>query len=396
MNDDEPVALLKRLIAIPSVNPMGGPVDKSICLESRMANFVANFFRQLNFDTETIEVAPGRPNVLVFIPGSSKDLVLVDVHMDTVPVDGMTIDPFQAFDSAGRVWGRGAVDVKGSMACVLAAITQIHARNRSLRSDTLLSFTCDEEQGESGVHHLTECLTGRRNESALISGLKRLPVHAIVMEPTNLDVVVAHRGTVRWKIETQGVSAHSSEPEQGSNAIYKMARIVSVLEDIASHLANGPPKHPLLGTPTLSVGRIQGGTSVNVVPDKCEIEIDRRLLPGESAAKVLQDVKRYLTEHAHDDFVMHPPWMNAPPLPDSSNRQLATQLLKSIGNIVPDKTPIGVPFGTHAARFHAAGIPAVVFGPGSIEQAHTADEWIAVDQLNLATQILTDFLAGGD
>ena len=173
-----------------------------------------------------------------------------------------------------------------------------------------------------------------------------------------------------------------------------MAQVVRELEHYASELPSMIPPHPLCGPATLSVGRIEGGISVNTVPDECHIEIDRRCGPGEDPKLVIPKVEQYLRERLDVDFEMLPPWVEGATLSDDNNGDWAGRLMRHIEAVAGPREKIGVPYGTNASRFAMTGVPALVFGPGSIEQAHTKDEWIDVRQLPLATEILYRFCAG--
>ena len=216
------------------------------------------------------------------------------------------------------------------------------------------------------------------------------PDAAIVAEPTGLDVVVAHKGMVRWRCHTLGRAAHSSQPEAGENAIYRMARLLTVLERYARTVVGQTSAgRQDLGPATLSVGTIQGGTSVNTVPDRCTIEIDRRLLPGEQAEEARRQVIDYVAAATEVDFPIEhdPPFAQGPALSDDANGELAERLATAAAEVTGGCRQRGVRYGTNAALFAAAGVPSVVFGPGGIEQAHTQDEWISLDQVRLAAEI---------
>ena len=214
---------------------------------------------------------------------------------------------------------------------------------------------------------------------------------AIVAEPTGLDIVVAHRGATRWKLSTAGRACHSSRPHEGVNAIYRMAKVVGLLEEYAAWLPGSRPPHPLCGPATLSVGRIEGGSSVNIVPDSCTIEVDRRVIPGEDRLAVIEELKEYLRSRLDFEVTHAAPYCASPPLGDDLNGKLAQELMQVITTVVGLKTAMGVPYGTHASRFARAGVPAVVFGPGDIAQAHTKDEWIEIAQLDQAAEIYYQF-----
>ena len=374
--------LLRQLVAIPSVNPMGRDLSGPEFLERRLSDFLESFFRRLGVAYKCTEVAPGRANIVARFDAGSPRTVLLDAHQDTVPTDGMVIEPFNPVERDGRLYGRGACDVKGGMAAMLAAFERLVAERPAGAANVVMSCTCDEEATMTGVEALVRSWTGSNR-----------PDVAIVAEPTGLDVVVAHKGVARWVIETTGRACHSSAPENGINAIYRMAKVIAALEEYATELARTIPPHPLCGPATLSVGRIEGGVSVNTVPDRCRIEVDRRVLPGEDARAVIGPMRDFLTRRAGVPFEVLPSEHVALSLTDGPNAELADRLLAQVKAVAGAHKAVGVPYCTHASRIAAAGVPAVVFGPGRIEQAHTKDEWIEVAQLDLASDVYYRFCA---
>ncbi|MGE3315979.1 MAG: M20 family metallopeptidase [Planctomycetaceae bacterium] len=387
----EAASILRELIAIPSVNPMGRPADGPEFFEGRTTAYLRQFFTALNVEWQEIEVVPGRSNVIArYDAPNSGQTVLLDAHQDTVPVDGMTIEPFHPVVRDGKMYGRGACDVKGGMAAMLAAFARIVRERPSTSCSVVMSCTCDEESTVLGVSDLVKLWTDPERSSSLLPGP---PDVAIVAEPTDLDVVVAHRGATRWKIRTKGRACHSSRPSDGINAIYRMARVVTCLEEFAEKLPTMVPAHPLCGPATLSVGLIQGGISVNTVPDECTIEIDRRVIPGEEGRDVIADVAEFLRPRLEFEPEMLPPWITAAALSDAVNGDLADRLLKQVNAVAGTHRKVGVMYGTHASRISAAGVPSVVFGPGSIAQAHTKDEWISLAELEQASEVYFRFCA---
>jgi len=207
-------------------------------------------------------------------------------------------------------------------------------------------------------------------------------------------VVVAHKGVVRWRCHARGMAAHSSRPESGENAIYKMAHALAAIERYQVSIVGRLATHALCGPATLSVGTIQGGVSVNVVPDRCTIEIDRRLPPGEALESARTHLIDYLARDAGLEFTLEhePAYMSGPPLSDENNGPLSERIAAEVRAVCGECRKLGVPYGTDAAFFSQAGIPAVVVGPGHLAQAHTDSEWIAVDQMHAAVEVYFRFL----
>lgn len=362
---------------------MGHPHSGPDWSEQRVSQWLCEFLAGHNVTHRYFEIESGRGNVVAWLPGTPDGpTVLLDAHQDTVPTSGMTIEPFTPIERDGRLFGRGACDVKGAMASMLAAAIRLAGEGKQTRANVILSMTCDEEFGQLGAIDLAKRLG---NDSAV---MPRVPDLAIVSEPTDLNVVIAHKGVLRWRIKTSGTSVHSSRPDAGVNAVYAMAKIVSALESIADQLSIHGPRHPLCGQPTLIVGTIRGGQSVNIVPDECHIEIDRRVLPGESIDVISQQTEQAIRELADVPFEMLPPDTLCDPLMDRDNHELAETLRNHATDVAGHSQAVGVAYTTHAPKFAAIGIPTVVFGPGSIDQAHTKDEWIETQQLDQSAEIL--------
>ncbi len=392
------VTTLQELIRRPSVNPMGRTVSGEIHYEHRVTDYLESLFRELGL---RFPVSPLRDNIIVRVEGSKSlqkggKLLMLEAHQDTVPVDGMTISPFEPKLEAGRIYGRGSCDIKGGMAAMLGALVRAAVEKPRKRPTIVLACTVNEEHGFTGATHLANIFAGKSidQQSKL---LPRVPDAAIVAEPTQLGVVVAHKGAVRWRAHAKGIAAHSSQPQLGDNAIYHMARILAGLEqyarDVVPHLA----QHALVGHPTLSVGLISGGISVNTVPDHCTIEIDRRVMPGDKPDEAYRHAVDYVNNYvpAGTPVVWDAPFLASPGLSDENNKELAEKLSDSIKELELPGECYGVPFGTNAPHYAATGCPTVVFGPGSIDQAHTKDEWLEVSQLEAASEILYHFIKHG-
>lgn len=385
----DPVEILTSLVSIPSVNPMGRDVAGPEYLETRLTEWLVEFFRRLEVPWQRLEVAPGRANVVARVerPGA-KTTILLDAHQDTVPVDGMTIEPFRPVVKEGRLYGRGACDVKGGMASMLAAFAKLASDRPPTAANVVMSCTCDEEFMAAGARSLARLWSSPAGQDSL---LFPPPDVCVVAEPTDLNIVVAHRGAVRWKLRTTGRACHSSRPHEGVNAIYKMAEVLLCLQRYAEELPRMAPTHPLCGEATISVGLINGGISVNTVPDECTIEIDRRVVPGEDPAQVIPHVTTYLRKRLDVDFEMCPPTLEGCTLSDHNNGEWADRLMKHVVAVAGPREKQGAWYGTNGSRFSVTGVPAIVFGPGSIAQAHTKDEWVSIDQLRQATEILYRF-----
>jgi acetylornithine deacetylase len=393
-----PSNLLAELVAIPSVNPMGRNVGAGELFERPLTDHLERWFGALGLETYRQTIEPNRDNIVARLDGDSADapVVLFDAHQDTVPVEGMTIEPFRPVVREGRLFGRGACDIKGGMAAMLAAIARLAKERPKQRPTVLMSCTVNEEHGFTGARGLCELWRPVDASAAAVAQTmlrETRPDCVIVAEPTELQIVVAHKGMVRWQCRTKGRAAHSSVPDRGANAIFRMTPVLQALERYQSELAATAAEHPLCGKPTLSVGTIRGGISVNTVPDSCTIEIDRRLLPEDDPARVYREVIDYVARHVEQaDYIEHlPPIMQSRGLSEAGNAALADHLAAAVREVQGTAKKSGVPFGTNATAFGAL-FPTVVFGPGSIAQAHTADEWVELEQVERASEILYRFL----
>lgn len=399
----DPVETLQELIRIPSVNAMGRQMAGPNFGEERLTNYLQSLCERLGWAWLRQGVHPGRENLLAIIPGDPSaadggELILWDVHQDTVSAEGMTVDAFAGELRGGRVYGRGACDVKGPMAAMIAALSRGKpAKPQQTRPTIALAFTVNEECGFTGARALCRLwpqADGSRPttvEMQITSGnitpetaFPKRPDCAIVAEPTDLNVVVAHQGVVRWRCHVAGRAAHSSRPDEGINAIYAMTSVVQAIEQYHRELAASAHEHPLCGRPSVCVSTIHGGVGINTVPDRATIEIDRRASPGEDPAAAYADLVRYVAEKAdvgRAQAIHDPPFMKSVGLSDETNRTLADRVAQAVRRSGRACELLGVPYGTDAAAIAGAGVPTVVFGPGSIRQAHTADEFIDLSEL---------------
>lgn len=364
MDAVSPVPLLGELIRIPSVNPEGDP-GVSEPGEARIAGRLATILRDLGADVSLREVLPGRPNVVARFPSDrpGKPRLLLAPHTDTVSVAGMTIDPFGGEVRDGRVWGRGASDTKGPMAAMIAALSRCREVLPKLGHEIWFAGLMGEESGQHGA----KALASQEDFDFVIAG-----------EPTGLKTVHAHKGSLWVTLTSRGKAVHASAPERGENAIYAMTSAIEAIRTrVLPELSR--TAHPVLGRSTLSVGTIRGGSKTNIVPDHCEATLDIRVVPGENTDRILallRDAAPGIGIEAHG---------SAPLFSDPAHPLVAK--LSSLG-----ASPVGAPWFCDAAVFAEQGMPAVALGPGSIEQAHTADEWISVADLEAGADFFDGFL----
>ena len=365
--------LLRDLVALPSVNPAFLPAKHPHAGEQRVGDFLAATLARAGLDVEFQTVSPGRSNVLARLTPRSKvhKRVLLAPHLDTV---GATNDQFRPRMRNGRLFGRGACDTKGSIAAMVAALVEVaQSRQRPAATQIVFAGLVDEEHAQAGSRALVA--TGLEADLAIVG------------EPTCLRVVTAHKGTLWLILETRGKSAHGSCPELGRNAVHSMARVVDLMQtDYAALLRRR--RHPLLGCATISVGAISGGLQANVVPDRCTILLDRRTLPGETEAGVRREILALLRRRNLTAAFVHEKLLPCPPLATDPRHPLVTRFLKCAAQ----RKPAGVRYFSDASVLARGGIPSVVFGPGDIAQAHTADEWISLAALERGHAILRHFL----
>ncbi len=371
------IKTLADLVAIPSVNPNyeGGTG------ESQIANWIEQFFQRQQIHVEQQSVLPGRSNVIAKIPGrTSNHRIILEAHMDTVSTKGMSIAPWDPVIKNGNLYGRGACDTKGGLAAMMHAMLELAKSETHPDAEVWFAATIDEEYSYRGVQHL--CAQNLKADAA------------IVAEPTQLQTIIASKGLVRWMIEVEGVAAHSAKPHLGKNAIVHMMHLIHELERDTQNLALS--SHPLLGSATLNIGVIRGGVQINLVPDRCEIEIDRRLLPDEDLEQVLNHYQSMVEKVAYElpDFkaTMHPPMLTDLPLDTNPNSHAVKVMKQTLIQHGQSDDLAGVPFCSDASKFGAMQIPSIIFGPGSIDRAHSANEYVECDQVEMAATLYRDFV----
>lgn len=369
------VSLLQHLVRIPSVNP-GYSLGSPDTGEAELAGFLAGWLEALGAEVVLEEVLPGRPNLIArFAPRDGRPRILLAPHLDTVGVAGMSIDPFGAEIRDGRLWGRGACDTKGPMAAMLWALHEQRQRLAGMAVAVDFAAFMDEESGQ----------LGSRDFVARHGGDYQF---CIVGEPTSMQVVNLSKGSLWAVLRASGRAAHGSQPERGDNAILKLTRALDVLDH---HLgrALGGFSHPVLGRSTCNIGVIRGGSRANVVPDRAEAEIDIRLTPDLAAAGGARALLCGLLEN-HALPVELVECHDNPPLSTPGDHPLVRALLA-----VEEGTGLaGAPWFSDAAHLSAGGVPSVCMGPGSIDQAHTADEFIELAELARGAAFFGKFING--
>jgi acetylornithine deacetylase len=362
--------LLQKLIQIESVNPA---LDERGAGETALAAFLMAFCRERDISCEAQPVKDGRCNVLARVQGTEEGELLFVAHMDTVPAAGWQRDPFTPWLAENRIYGRGSCDTKASLAAMLTALDLI--KRTPPRKTIIVAGSVDEEYRKIGA-------------DALAARLPRFE-GAVIGEPTDLDIVVAHKGSARWQIEATGWAAHSSVPENGRNAITAMAGVLTELHELNHRLRLQDT--PLTGGPSLTVSLIEGGSDICTVPARCTITIDRRLVPGEVAEEAIAAIDAILArvQQQHDGIRIRSllPASIDPPMTSAISTRLAAVAQDICAQVAGKGVFRGVPYGTDGSRLSAVGIPCVVVGPGNIERAHAIDEYVEIDQLVAAVEI---------
>lgn len=369
---------VSRLVRIPSVNPLhAGPRSGEIG-EGRMAAALAGFFRDLGADTvELDEVAEGRPNVYGIWEGRSDRWAVLDVHTDTVTVEHCEGDPFDGRIEDGRVYGRGAVDTKASLGVMMAVLENARAEGRRPVPNLLVVGSVSEEAGG---------MLGARGFRRWAESRGLRPHEVIVAEPTMCAPVHGHKGAVALEVRVIGESAHSANPHLGRNAITAAAQLVLALEEEHRRLQTLTPSTEV-GNGTLTVTMVRGGTGGNVVPDSCTVSVGRRVVPGESNEEVAEELCEVVRRGCPLPVEFPLVYLGAPAFYQSPD----TPLVRKLAGWA-DTSPEVASYGTNALRYAGFADEMVVFGPGSIDNAHTAVEYVEIDQLVVCADVFSAWL----
>ncbi len=369
------VSLLQQLVRIPSVNPDNAPGTEQIG-EETLAIFLAGWLESIGAEVTLEEIKPGRPNLIArFAPLDGRPRILLGPHLDTVGVGGMTIEPFGGIIRDDKVWGRGACDTKGPMAAMLCALHD----HREVLADLPIAVDFVAFMGEE---------SGQWGSKDFVKRHGKDYIFALVGEPTAMQVVHVTKGSLWATLRATGKAAHSSQPERGENAILKLTRALDQLDHhLGSELATFT--HPVLGRSTMNVGMIRGGSRPNIVPDLAEAEIDIRITPALAAAggalKLLQETIEF-----HDlPITIVSPHEN-PPMETAADHPMIQALLATDAST----GLAGAPWFSDAAHLSNGGIPSICIGPGSIDQAHTKDEFIEIFALQAGAKFLSTFIGG--
>lgn len=376
MNPVPAADLLRQIVAIPSVNPALAD-DVAIRGEARLVDFLEPWFAAKGFRTQRVGTTPGRPNLLArFGADNPGKTILFESHLDTVGVAGFQGNPFDLRAEAGRLYGRGACDTKGPLAAFLAALdADVLAALAQSAVQLAWLGAIGEETGNLGA------------EEAIAAGLRA--DECIVLEPTGLHIVHAHKGACWFTAATRGRAVHASDPARGDNAILKMPAVWRILDEATAEA--GEKYHSeTLGKPTVSVGTIHGGVAPNVVPDRCMLQVDRRLMPGETAAAVLADLRTRLA--AIPGGVEIELMKEGLPFHTDAEAPLVRRFGAALEAAGSAPVREGAAWCSDAGPLAQACAETLVWGPGAIAQAHTVDEYIEVASLEAGRETLRRFL----
>ncbi len=367
-------ALLSSLVAIDSVNPS---LVRGGAGEGRIADFIEGWAREAGLQAQRLEETPGRPSVLVRASGTGggRTLMLCG-HVDTVNVEGMQ-GPHSPRIDGDRLYGRGAYDMKAGVAAALMAARE--AARLGLAGDVVVAAVADEEHASLGVQE----------------ALRRVGADAaIVTEPTELELTVAHKGFVWGEIEVTGRSAHGSRPDLGVDAIVKMGAVLRELEQLDRSLAGH--SHPLLGRASVHASLIAGGVELSSYPATCKLELERRTLPGETGEQIEREVQTLLQRCRAADpgfEASHRTLLVREPFEIGQEEELVTLVADAAAEVLPARATIGgASYWADAAFIAAAGIPTVLFGPGG-EGAHAIEEWVSLSDTKAVARTLVGVAA---
>lgn len=363
---------LAKLVAANTANPPGREIEA--------AQYLAHQLTGLGFAVDMQDIAEGRPNVVARLDNGPGPVFAFNSHMDVVPAgSGWTSDPFKLRSKGGRLFGRGACDAKGPIAGMIEAIRMLCAV-RDRWSGTLLAvFVVDEEVASLGAR-------------AFVANKPKIDL-CVVGEPTSNTVFIAHKGSMRPVVRVKGIPAHSASPDKGDNALYRAASLLLMIEK--SHRNLSASSHPLLGSPSLTVTRIHGGHADNVVPEACELLLDRRMIPGESEDDVRIQFEKLLAEakasHGVDAEIIEYRPTTGGATETHANQPIVVSAVKSAHRHgVRDDALHGLQGACDLVHFRSIGAQGIILGPGALDVAHKPDEFVPEDELIASSLIYRD------
>lgn len=366
------IETLATLVAANTENPPGRELEA--------ARYLAHQLSALGFTVDLPSFAEGRPNVVAYLENGEGPVFAFNSHMDVVPAgNGWTSDPFCLRHQSGRLIARGACDAKGPIAGMVEAIRMLCA-SRDLWSGTLLAvFVADEEVASRGAR-------------AYAASHPKIDL-CIVGEPTSNTVVIAHKGSMRPVVRVKGVPAHSASPDRGDNALYRAASLLKMIE--ARHRSLSGASHQLLGSPSLTVTRIHGGHADNVVPESCELLLDRRMIPGETDEDVRRDFEKLLAaakaEHGVDaEIVEYRPTTGGATETKPDQPVVISAIKAARDHGIQDLSVHGLQGACDLVHFRSIGAQGIVLGPGALEVAHKPDEFVPEAELIASSLIYRD------
>ena len=372
------VSILQKLIAIPSLNPGDSPHEAWIG-EARMADWLESYLGGLGFRTERLEVFPGRPNLIARLGADDPERsLMIEGHMDTVAVETMSIPPFTPEIRDGRMYGRGACDTKGPSAAALAAFTpEVLDAVRGSTRQLIYVGAVSEETGCFGAAQLAGAGIGADA--------------CIVLEPTDLLPVVAHKGPIWIKLTLHGKAGHGSQPEKGINAADCGIRFVHMVREGLDRHARSDE---LLGDCTMCTGIFRAGQAANIIPDVCELELDLRLTPDTDGEAMLREARNWLEQEIAMGRLLRFDWQSqiCPPMFTDPASELSHQIKRALKKESRPCRATGSTWYSDAGPLAATCPEIIVFGPGSIEQAHTHNEWIDLQELQTGARVFEHLL----
>ncbi|MFX0092846.1 MAG: ArgE/DapE family deacylase [Candidatus Hodarchaeota archaeon] len=374
VDEEELLELLQELIKINSVNPSLASRGDG---ELKIAQYIGKYLEKMNLEVKYQKIDSNRANVIGLLKGvGGGRSIMLNGHVDTVSIEDMKIEPLNPTYKNGNVYGRGAFDMKSGLAAITIAVQSLIKAGKELEGDVILAFVADEEYSSLGTEMLLE---GYSTDAA------------IVCEPTDLQITIAHKGFAWTKVEVFGKAAHGSLPDKGIDAIAKAGRILVEMENLGRNLTQ--KKHSLLGSPSIHASLISGGTELSTYPDYCKIELERRTLPGENLKTVEDEIESLIERISSEDKQFKASFdvfFYRPALEVSKEQSVVHALNKACQRILkrePEFT--GTSGWMDSALLAKAGIPTVIFGPSG-EGAHASVEYVNFESVITTTQILIE------